>query len=355
MAMTEEEYYQEISALGPDEAWQICEREGVAVPDGTLEAMQEALLAHFVGGGGGAGDMSPGSSGQPEPMMEQPPLDSEHEEEIWRVARGEFDRIDYDGLGTIDRYDTYTLAELLGHRLNDAELDDLMAQLDSGGEGRIAFDPFFGWLLDRNRAAHQAHYRQADAVPMPSAAAVLPPMSCPPQLHELEGLMANLSSPEALMDVLELSFQLLGEPQISVIGSGLGAARQLQKLDIRNNGFGNDGARTLAAALPGSSIIELVRPYRNTLPHQCGQLHLCACTVLTHHRNQLARCSLHRTCASTVLARTEPWQSLRRLRMTQMARFSCWICAAIVPESTAAKPSQRRCVATARSRTLTWV
>jgi hypothetical protein len=264
--MTEDDYYQEISALSADDAWQICQREGVEVADPSLENMQEALLRHFVGGGAG--------QAQPEPMLEQPPdqpspqpLDPAHEEELWRVVRGEFDRIDLDGLGTVDRYDFFHLAELMGHRLNDAEIDDAMAQLDVG-EGRVDFDGFFAWFLERNRQQREHYYQeQHEAVPMPAVggggggggggAAVLPPMSCPPQLHELESLMAQLSGPESFIEVLDLSFQSLGEPQLGVIGAGLGAARQLQRLDVRNNGFGNDGARTLAAALPGSSIVEL--------------------------------------------------------------------------------------------------
>eukprot|EP01043_Picozoa_sp_COSAG02_P103947 COSAG02_NODE_39947_length_411_cov_0.576923_1_plen_76_part_10 len=69
-------------------------------------------------------------------------MDPEHEAELWRVVHGEFERIDLDGLGTIDRYDFYHLAELMGHGLNDAEVDDAIAQLDVG-EGRVDFDGFF--------------------------------------------------------------------------------------------------------------------------------------------------------------------------------------------------------------------
>jgi hypothetical protein len=255
MSMTEEECYQEISGLSADDAWQICQREGVEVDDPTLENMQHALLQHFVGAG----------QAQPEPMLEQPmeplqAMDPEHEAELWRVVHGEFERIDLDGLGTIDRYDFYHLAELMGHGLNDAEVDDAIAQLDVG-EGRVNFDGFFAWLLERNRQQREHyHHQQHESVPVPvgeAGAPVLPPMSCPPQLHELEGLMAQLSSPDAFIETLDLSFQSLGEPQIRVLGAGLGGARQLRRLDVRNNGFGNDGACTLAAAIPGSSIVEL--------------------------------------------------------------------------------------------------
>jgi hypothetical protein len=256
MSMTEEEYYQEISALSADEAWQICQREGVEVEDPTLDNMQHALLRHFVGAG----------QAQPEPMLEhpvdQPPqaLDPAHEAELWRVLHGEFERIDLDRVGTIDRYDFYHLAELMGHGLNDAEVDDAITQLDVGA-GRVNFDGFFVWFLARIRQQHERHdHQHHGAVPIPAnatGAAVLPPMSCPPQLHELEGLMAQLSSPSAVIEELDLSFQSLGEPQLGVLGSGLGAARQLKRLDVRNNGFGNDGARALAGAIPGSSIVEL--------------------------------------------------------------------------------------------------
>ena len=58
------------------------------------------------------------------------------------VLRAAFDMMDADGDGTLDREEVRQLSDSLGRKLNETELDEMMAKMDSDGSGCVDFVEF---------------------------------------------------------------------------------------------------------------------------------------------------------------------------------------------------------------------
>lgn len=63
------------------------------------------------------------------------------------ILRDAFDRYDRDGSGFIDRQELKRMfAEELCRPLSDAQIDDAMREIDTSGDGRVAFDELLAWF-----------------------------------------------------------------------------------------------------------------------------------------------------------------------------------------------------------------
>ena len=65
--------------------------------------------------------------------------------ELSTVAKIMFDRYDLDGSGAIDKPELAALCAQLGRDLTPAQLDGVMAKLDTDGNGSVCFDEFMWW------------------------------------------------------------------------------------------------------------------------------------------------------------------------------------------------------------------
>ena len=65
--------------------------------------------------------------------------------ELNTVAKIMFDRYDLDGSGAIDKAELAALCAQLGRDLTPAQLDGVMAKLDTDGNGSVCFDEFMWW------------------------------------------------------------------------------------------------------------------------------------------------------------------------------------------------------------------
>ena len=65
------------------------------------------------------------------------------EKDVWPA----FMKFDKDGSGSIDKYELKDLSELLGHNLEDQDLDAALLDLDINKDGVIDFDEFKRWYF----------------------------------------------------------------------------------------------------------------------------------------------------------------------------------------------------------------
>lgn len=66
---------------------------------------------------------------------------------LFRVVRPTFAVFDSDGSGSIDRKELKRLMKKLGQALTEAELDAMMDEVDTNGDGEISFEEFKAMMV----------------------------------------------------------------------------------------------------------------------------------------------------------------------------------------------------------------
>lgn len=69
------------------------------------------------------------------------------------TVRSMFEQLDKDGDGQLDRAELKMVADAIGHRMSNGELDTAMTQLDHDGNGEVDFDEFFLWCASLLRVS----------------------------------------------------------------------------------------------------------------------------------------------------------------------------------------------------------
>ena len=157
----------------------------------------------------------------------------------------------------VDRYELMQLVELAGGFLPEDRLDEEMARMGEV-DGLVSFDAVVDWLVEQRRRPLSPPPLPPDGDVMaesPTPAAVMPPMSCPPLLSEMEGLVDMVCA--GSVDRLDLSFTYVEAEHCAMLADCLPEAQGLRAVDLRSNGLGDDGINAFTVQLPGSSVVEL--------------------------------------------------------------------------------------------------
>jgi Ca2+-binding EF-hand superfamily protein len=82
---------------------------------------------------------------------------------IWQAEiRRVFEEVDADGTGQLDRSEVNRLAERLGERLSEGDLETAMLVMDGNGDGHVGFEEFACWY-DRMRGKDDDNYDESKA------------------------------------------------------------------------------------------------------------------------------------------------------------------------------------------------
>eukprot|EP01046_Picozoa_sp_COSAG06_P024522 COSAG06_NODE_2002_length_7845_cov_2.590991_1_plen_1045_part_00 len=178
------------------------------------------------------------------------------------MLRTSFEAMDRDGGGSLDREEINTLLLSLGRRVEESQLDEIMAQIDEDCSGHVDFEEFSQFFTEHAGAAHRAGRRKT----MIPKAAPDTDSDSESDSEILQRLDEEEEEPEPNSDAQQLDTV----PELGSVDAGAGAAAEVVPDLDSSGGEGDavnpsgDSAGDAAAAAPvepdDDAAVEMVAP-----------------------------------------------------------------------------------------------